>query len=145
MSFNKNIYSIIAISILLFVATGCSKDAGWMDMEPTPAPDPPEGSSAYITFSIQVPVQTRVAGENKPQGGEDGDGSRDAQSEENVINNIIVFFYQADSFQDAIDKGATLETVEYFFCRKVDDDDTRYITETKEVPLKDGTYQMLVT
>lgn len=140
----KTTYHLIATFVLLLAIVSCTDDA-LTEVDPTTPPTYPESSSAFITLSVNVPVQTRSG--DSPQGGEDGDGKADDLAEENKVDNITVLFYQAagKTLNEAVAAGVELDAVAHFVDFKTSDASTGiYVTTTTEVKLKSGIYRMLV-
>lgn len=125
-------------SLLLLALCSCTDDVAGVT-EPSYEP---VGSSAFVTLSIMAPVQTRTA--DTPQGGETGDGElEDLTPAEDKVKNVTVFFYEDNDLNTlAADGSKTILAAEYYTNLKKADD--AYVTETREVALKDGTYRMLV-
>lgn len=144
MQFLQTTYRTILAFIFLMLAASSCTDEVIGELEPTTPPSP-VGTSAFITLSITAPVQTRA---NTPVGGEGGDDSLEDDTNEDLIENVIVFFYKAsegETFDHAANAGAPIQAVAYFSeLTRSTSDENNFSTETKEVKLKDGTYRMLV-
>ena len=134
----NHLFSIL-FCLSLLALYSCTDDVAGV----TEPPYEPVGSSAFVTLSITAPAQTRAA--NTPQGGEGGDGNlEDLTPAEDEVKNVTVFFYENSDLNTlAADGSKTILATEYYTELTKTDKDT-YVTETREVALKDGTYRMLV-
>lgn len=130
-----------SLIILLLALSGCVDEAS-IGMEVPVDPDVPT-SRVFITLNIPAPAQTR----NTPAGDEDGDGVTEDETAESKVNNITVYFYQKEEGQtltDAALAGKRILAATYFSALSQTSAGDSYTTETKEVELKDGKYQILV-
>lgn len=133
-----------SLIIILLVLSSCT-DEVLTDTEIPAGPSLPPASRTFITLNIPVPTQTRSVG--TPAGGEDGDDKVSGEKPEDKVNNITVYFYQkedGETLNQAASRGRLILAATHFSALSPTSAGDSYTTETKEVELKDGTYQMLV-
>ncbi len=135
----NHLFSILTV-VALLALSGCTDDVAGLTEEPPY--EQPVGRSAFVTLSITAPVQTRSV--SSPQGGETGDGElEDITPAEDEVKDVTVFFYEDQDLNTlATDNSKMILAAEYYdHLTKTGD---TYVTETRQVELKDGTYRMLV-
>lgn len=85
----KYIFSSLLALTTLSATTSCSSD----DNQSKTADD---DSEVYVKISLNMNSSVSRAASNEPNGGEDGDGTEAGTAAENKVNNVTLFFYQAD-------------------------------------------------
>lgn len=98
----------------------------------------PEGEGAY--FVLEVTKASGISTRSNPTGGEPGDGSETGLDYENRIDDLMLFFYQADQQSNAA-ADTPIDKIFYFDCDKLEGDNR---TEPVQVNLPAGEYDLLV-
>lgn len=98
----------------------------------------PEGEGAY--FVLEVTKASGISTRSNPTGGEPGDGSETGLDYENRIDDLMLFFYQADQQSNAA-ADTPIDKIFYFDRDKLEGDNR---TEPVQVNLPAGEYDLLV-
>lgn len=98
----------------------------------------PEGEGAY--FVLEVTKASGISTRANPTGGEPGDGSETGLDYENRIDDLMLFFYQADQQSNAA-ADTPIDKIFYFDRDKLEGDNR---TEPVQVNLPAGEYDLLV-
>lgn len=122
---------------LMLVTASCSMSD---DME-----CPPEGGGTPGTGSAFIQLSFGMADAQgtraNPDGGEDGDGPEAGQDYENRVNSAVAFLFDGDADVNSPDETPVIAAV-YF--RKVTSGDGKWITETQQADVDNGTYNVIV-
>ena len=100
----------------------------------------PEGVPyAYVSIALSTAMTPSTRATDDPTGGEDGDGREPGQSEENKVNDITLFFYEAtgDKTDKGVNSAADTKVIRQYFGR----DNINYTTgqtsaSTKTLPVE---------
>lgn len=97
-----------------------------------------DGEGAY--FVLEVTAATGTSTRSNPTGGEPGDGSETGLDYENRIDDLMLFFYQAEKQSNA-SADTPIDKIFYFDRDKLEGDNR---TEPVQVNLPAGEYDLLV-
>lgn len=121
---------------LALLATSCSMSD---DMECPPDPAGGGTGKAYIQLSFRMADAQGTRA--NPTGGENGDGDEAGQDYENKIEDAVAFLFNGN--ETANGAAETLVTPVYF-STVTPNDDTHYVTETKQADVETGEYNLIV-
>lgn len=127
--------SALCMSLAL-LATSCSMSD---DMECPPDPAGGGTGKAYIQLSFRMADAQGTRA--NPTGGENGDGNEAGQDYENKIEDAVAFLFNGNETANGAD--TTLVTPVYF-STVTPNDDTHYVTETKQADVETGEYNLIV-
>lgn len=137
----------VVVGCLFFALLGAGCVQEEIDTYPTTGGGDPAKYTSYVSLSFSSPqgVFTR----SNPTGGETGDGQEKGQDKENEITSAVVFFYQGNSGDGVNSYGATpIQAAVSFnvtnYTEPGNGIDRKYITESRQVDLENGTYNLLV-
>lgn len=102
----------------------------------------PEGVPyAYVSIALSTAMTPSTRA--NPTGGEEGDGPEPGQSEENEVNDITLFFYEAtDATADGVNSAAETEVIrQYFRENEINYENGQAQATTRTVPVE----QLLVS
>lgn len=97
---------------------------------------PTSNTGTFVTITINNTATTRAV----PTGGENGDAAENGQTNENVISNLSVFFYQGTDINQAIATNAVIAGSLYFSSSDMNGN----ITKTRKIDVPKGTYHVVV-
>lgn len=97
---------------------------------------PTSNTGTFVTITINNTATTRAV----PTGGENGDAAENGQTNENVISNLSVFFYQGTDINHAIATNAVIAGSLYFSSSDMNGN----ITKTRKIDVPKGTYHVVV-
>lgn len=127
----SHIRHLLAAGLLLSVLCACSLyDYGFYDTNPDPSNPQIATDNQYINLSIVVSAgnEGTTRADEKPAGGEDGDGREAGFERENKVKGITLMLYVVEKKEDNItDKGInditneTLAFIQYYPVTLVDD------------------------
>lgn len=127
--------SALCMSLAL-LATSCSMSD---DMECPPDPAGGGTGKAYIQLSFRMADAQGTRA--NPTGGENGDGHEAGQYYENKVSKAVAFLFDGDADVNSPDETPVIAAV-YF--RKVTSGDGKWITETQQADVDNGTYNVIV-
>ncbi|BEG99043.1 Mfa1 family fimbria major subunit [Bacteroides sedimenti] len=123
-------FALIAIMLLAMAACVDIYD------RPNDEECPINKAGTFITLTINTPLTTR----STPTGGENGDAVENGQTNENIINNLSVFFFQGTDINQAIETNAPIAGTSYFESSDI----IGNTTKTRKVNIPKGTYHVIV-
>ena len=99
----------------------------------------PEGVPyAYVSIALSTAMTPSTRA--NPTGGEEGDGPEPGQSEENEVNDITLFFYEAtdDADDNGVNSAAETEVIrQYFRENEINYENGQTYATTKAVPVEE--------
>lgn len=127
--------SALCMSLAL-LATSCSMSD---DMECPPDPAGGGTGKAYIQLSFRMADAQGTRA--NPGAGETGDGPEAGQDYENRVNSAVAFLFDGDADVNSPDETPVIAAV-YF--DNVTSGDGKWITETQQADVDNGTYNVIV-
>ena len=124
-------YIIPFVLMLLTVFAACTGDHL---TDTTGNESVPVGQEVYVSLTVAAEDASRSRAVRSPQPGEDGDGTEPGTSDENVIADLNVFFFDAGDdgtgYRPGINASATIADTTPVY--------TFYVNKLQTVPLSDG-------
>ena len=100
----------------------------------------PEGVPyAYVSIALSTAMTPSTRAADDPTGGEEGDGPEPGQSNENEVNDITLFFYEAtDATADGVNSVADTKVIRQYFSKyEINYENGQTYATTEAVPVEE--------